>query len=111
VVSTTLIKFTVSDEALTYPGTVLLRPLALREFGDGNCPAIEDRQINAEQPTRFLYGWLAPYPMAYAEAIAHFDSLTVTAYVDGGAGTNLMRQELLQFDSIDWAAYACSFAQ
>ena len=49
--------------------------------------------------------------MTYAQAIVHFDSLTVTAYVDGGVGTKLMRQELLLFDSIDWGAYVWSFAQ
>lgn len=107
---TPLIGFTASNDAPQYAGFVMLRPLALRAQIDGVCPAI-DPTLNSEQRTRFVYGWVTDYPMTYEEALAHFDSMAVTAYWDDGQSAELVRHKIILFGSVDWAQYICTFTE
>jgi hypothetical protein len=98
------IEFSVDSEASLYDVYVMMRPLALRARIDGECPII-DPVIHPDQMTRFVYGWQTDYPMTYEEALAHFDSLTVTAYWDDNQSAELVRHEIVPAGSVD----ACSF--
>ncbi len=105
------ISFTVPSDAPfppLYDGYVMLRPFALRARVDGECPAI-DPMLHPDQMTRFVYGWVTDYPMTYDEALAHFDSMTVTAHWDEGQSAELERHEIIPFGSVDWAQYVCTF--
>jgi Tol biopolymer transport system component/predicted GH43/DUF377 family glycosyl hydrolase len=102
------IGFTVSNDAPSYDGYVLLRGAALRARVGDECPALAPATINPDQNTRFHYGWVTDTPMTYAEAVAHFDSMTVKAYWDNGMTADLLRHEIFSWTSVDWPQYTCS---
>jgi basic membrane protein A and related proteins len=99
------VPFNVSDEAQSYDGFGLLRPGAVRVAPD--CAAIDT--ISPNQPTRFLAGWPTINEMTYDEAEAFFDSLTARAIWDDGQSAELVRHEIIPFNSDDWFQYACTF--
>ena len=101
------IVFNVSNDAPAYNGYVLLRGFALRARVGSGCPAINPR-IRPDQNTRFGYGWMTDFPMTYAEAVAHFNSMTVKANWDDGMSADLLRHEIFSWSSVDWDQYVCS---
>jgi hypothetical protein len=103
--TTNEIFFNVSGDAQAYDGYVLLRPGAVRAGAD--CVAVD--VIRPDQPTRFLAGYVTDFPMTYSEALAYFDSLTANAVWDDGQSAELVRHEIIPFNSDDWFQYVCTF--
>jgi hypothetical protein len=65
---------------------------------------------------RFLIGWLPgideAIPMTYAEAKAHFNSITARAIWGDGMSANLVRHKIFPFTSqVDWPAYVCTYTR
>jgi len=49
-------------------------------------------------------------PVTYQEAVAHFDSMAVTAYGGNEVSAGLQRNEIIPYTSqVDWPAYVCTF--
>ena len=105
------IQFTVSNGAPPYDGFVLLRGFGLRAQIDGLCTAI-DPAIRPEQGTRFVVGFPTDNPITYQDAVAYFNSFTVTGHWDGGGVVDLTHQEILPASAVDFQQYVCdAFAQ
>ncbi len=103
---------TVAQDAGSYVGYALLRVGRVVAALDSGCTTLDPPDINPGQWTRFVYGWITDYPMTYQEAVAHFNSLTVTAYADGGAPITLTRHEIVPGGATpEWQQYMCSFTQ
>jgi hypothetical protein len=100
------ISFTVADDAPQYYGYVMLRPFAVRAKVDGECPDI-DPILHPDQMTRFVYGWGTDYPMTYDEALAHFNSMTVTAHWENDQSVELVRHDIMLRGTSD----ICSFTE
>jgi hypothetical protein len=64
--------------------------------------------IHPDQNTRFGYGWQTDYPMTYAEAVEHFNSMVVKAHWDDGMPADLERQEIFPSDSVDIGKIVCA---
>lgn len=102
----------VSSIAPLYPGKVLLQTVRsappLAWTGNG-CKVVTI--IQPDQATRFVWGWVNDYSMAYEEALAHFSSMAVEAFWDGDAGssTPLKMGELHPWNPNDTSSdYRCS---
>lgn len=111
-------EFVISSGAPVYDGNVLLRgPFELQgvETSDGLiCERVEE--VSHDQPMRFLIGWMpgydVPIPMTYAEAKAHFNSITAKAFWGDGMSNNLVRHEIFPLTSqVDWPAYVCTYTR
>jgi regulation of enolase protein 1 (concanavalin A-like superfamily) len=107
--TTSPVTFTAAGDAPWYDGYVLLRALALRARVGDECPALDPAAIRPDQPTLFHWVELTS-PMTYQEAVQHFDSLTVTAYWDGGSSAGLARGEIFPWSAVDFAQYLCAAA-
>jgi regulation of enolase protein 1 (concanavalin A-like superfamily) len=67
--------------------------------------------INPNQSTRFLIGWLPDYgEIPYSEAQAHFNSIQATAVWDEGTA-ELVQHEIFPFREGDWFNYVCTFTE
>jgi regulation of enolase protein 1 (concanavalin A-like superfamily) len=111
-------EFVVSNEAPIYDGNILLRgPAELRGVDTPEGLVCETvGEINPDQPARFLIGWLYGYdvfiPMTYAEARAHFDSITARAVWGDEMSAPLARHEIFPWTSqLDWPAYVCTYTR
>ncbi len=103
---------TVAQDAASYNGYALLRVGRVVAASDSGCTILDPPDINPGQWTRFVYGWITDYPMTYQEALAHFNSLTVTAYADGAALTALTPHEIHPGGATpERQQYMCSFTQ
>jgi hypothetical protein len=101
--------FEVTEEAPIYEGSVSIRYWAMLDRTEDGCQVIDD-VLNPEQDTLFQFGWVGDYEMTYAEALAHFASLTATAYWDGEFSTDFTVHEVIPWtDGLDWDQYSCSF--
>jgi hypothetical protein len=89
----------------TYPGNVLLQYWAQRAWTGDTCEPVD--VIHPDQPTRFVWGWMTDFSMPWEEALAHFNSLSVTAYWEGeSAGSqDLTRISLVRSDEFEGACY------
>jgi hypothetical protein len=97
--------FTVSSQAGLYEGSVLLDPWSSQARSGETCAAIDS--IHPDQPTRFRWGWLTDEPLTYDDAVALYESMQVFVSWDSGAAVEMVRRELLEADSVDWASYIC----
>jgi hypothetical protein len=82
-----------------YPGEVLLQYWAQQAWTGAACEPVD--VIHPDQPTRFVWGWMTDTSMPWEEALAHFDSLSVTAYWESGAtdgSQDLERVSLVRSD-------------
>jgi regulation of enolase protein 1 (concanavalin A-like superfamily) len=106
-----LVSFSVSDDAPGYEGYVLLRGAALRARSGDDCPTI-DPTIRPDQLTRFHNGYLTDNATTYPEALAFFNSMTISAFWDDGMSAELVRHEIFPWtSSLDWLGYVCTFTQ
>jgi hypothetical protein len=107
-------EFSVSTEAQFYDGCVLLRAffeLAGYDLEDG-LVCEEVSEIHPDQPARFLAGWATNFPMTYAEAVAHYESLTTRVVWGEGSSVELQRHEILPFTSAENRfQYLCTFSR
>lgn len=109
--------FTVSDEAETYDGYVLLRGSRGQVhgfFSDGDLVCEDAGPLRPTQPTLFVAGWLVGYGMSEEDAQAHFGSLTMRAGLDESALVELAGQGMRPYrpdDPDSWADYVCSFTE
>jgi Tol biopolymer transport system component len=109
-------EFVISDNAEIYDGYVLLRgPGEIHgvNYPDGlTCEQVGD--IDPSQRTRFLIGWVPgvdeAIEMPYADARAHFESITATAVWDDGSA-ELARHEIIPLREDDWFNYVCTFTE
>jgi hypothetical protein len=87
-----------------YGGYVLLQYWAQRAWTGDTCEPID--VIHPDQPTRFVWGWMTDSSMSWEEALAHFDSFSVTAYWEDGAtdgSQDLERVSLVRSDEFEGA--------
>lgn len=111
-------EFVLSGSAPVHEGNVLLRgPFELRGVDTPEglvCEEVEE--INPDQAMRFLIGWVPGVdefiPMSYADARAHFESITARAIWGDGTSADLVRHEVFPWTSqVDWPAYVCTFTR
>lgn len=97
-----------------YDGKVLIGPWSYRPLfvwtGEGCGEALS---IRADQPARFVFGWVNDISMTYEEALEHFNSFVInvswTGPVDGSASLQNL-SELQPFTTPEARAdYLCSF--
>ncbi len=72
---------------------------------------LEGSEIQPNQATRFLPGYVTPGPTWYADAVTFFANLTARAVWDGNPAP-LARNEIVPFstDNTDaWTNYVCTF--
>jgi Tol biopolymer transport system component len=101
--------FVVAEDVPLYDEKVSIRTLSMRDRTDDGCQVI-DWALNPEQETLFQFGWVSDYALTYAEALAHFASLTATAHWDGEFSTDFTVHEVIPWtDGLDWDQYSCSF--
>ena len=104
------IYFSASDSEPAYDGFVLLRAFSVIARVGGECQSIGT--FNSDQTTRFHYGWMTGYPVTYAEALDHFNSMVIKVHWDGQFAANLLRHEIYPRTS-QWNSfgYNCTFTE
>ena len=100
----------VTEDALLYPGTALLRPWSVRVRTDEpglNCANLETPRIRPGQPVRFHIAWVTDEPMSRRAADALFDTLSYTVSWD--AQSVLLDRQFthLYYEDIDLMTKTC----
>jgi regulation of enolase protein 1 (concanavalin A-like superfamily) len=99
------VPFTVSLEAPSYEGFVLLRPFALVANTGEGCEWITS--IHTNQPTRTHAGWLNEFPSPFSEAIDYFSTLDAWIVPDGGEPVPMAPQTMMPYFAEIWWELIC----
>lgn len=105
-----------SSSAPFYDGYVLLRgPVELRGVDTGEGLTCEEvSQIHPDQQARFFIGFAVYGEMFYADALAHFGSVSGSVVWGDGIARDLVRADIVLLfpdDLESWFSYVCTYTR